>query len=566
MLRCCWLRGLSAVIGVVVAAGCASPRPTARPATADALDTPPVQEAAPDLSAEKVAQAHAHYAAGVVHEMDDEADAALREYYLAAEADPDDEGLILEVTRRFLQAKQPDKALELLSRAAARPAASGAIFARLGMVYAQLGKPEQAAAADRTAIKRSPDSLAGYQNLFLTLLQDKQPNEALKVLDEAARQPQTSAEYLIGLSELYGNFVLQYPSQKDKIDPKALAVLNRADKIQPSNPTLRMRLADGFNSAGASDQAARIYLELLKQLPDLPLVRERVHAKLANIYLRGSDNKKAIEQLEAFVRDDPTSPQAFFYLGRLCYEEKRYPAAIEYLGKALLLKPDFEEAYYSLALAQLAGNAISDALATLEKARNRFAPSFELELWSGLAYSRQKAYAEAVHHYTAAESIAKVADPSRLTHEFYFELGAAYERSGDIEQAESTFEKCLKLSPNYAPAQNYLGYMWAERGTQLQRARELIEKAVKSEPENPAYLDSLGWVLFKLNQPQDALKYVSKAVELSPDPDPTLFDHLGDIRAALGQQEKAKDAWNRSLALEPNDAIKKKLEAPEQKP
>jgi tetratricopeptide (TPR) repeat protein len=558
---------LGTVIGLMLLAGCASAPNAPKPrAAVDPLETPVTTELGTDLPAEKVAQAHAHYAAGVVHEMNDETEAALHEYYLAAEADPDDEGLMLEVTRRFLQAKQPDKALELLNRAAARPGASGAIFARLGMVYGQLGKSEQAAVADRAAIKRAPDSLAGYQNLFLTLLQEKQPAEALKILDEASRQSAANAEFLIGLSELYGNFALQYPSQKDKTNPKALAALNRAEKMQPSNPVLRMRLADGFNSAGAPEQAARIYLDLLKQLPDLPIVRERVHAKLANIYLRGSDNKHAIEQLEAFVHDDPANPQAYFYLGRLCYEEKKYPAAIDYLNKAILLKPEFEEAYYSLALAQLAGNATSDALATLDRARNRFPPSFELELWSGLAYSRQKAYAEAVRHYASAESIAKAADPTRLTHEFYFEIGAAYERSGDIPQAERCFEKCLQLSPNDAAAQNYLGYMWAEHGTKLERAHELIQKAVKTEPNNPAYLDSLGWVLFKLHQPQEALKNVTKAIELSPEQDATLLDHLGDIYNALGQSDKAREAWTKSLSLEANDDIKKKLEAAEHKP
>jgi tetratricopeptide (TPR) repeat protein len=547
--------------------GCASTQSPPIPhASADAFDTPVTPETGTDLPAEKIAQAHAHYSAGVVHEMNDETDAALREYYVAAEGDPDDEGLILEVTRRLLQARHPDKALELLSRAAARPGASGAIYARLGMVYGQLGKSEQAAAADRAAIKRAPESLAGYQNLFLTQLQEKQPAEALKVLDEASRQSAPSAEFLIGLSELYDNFALQYPSQRDKTNPKALAALNRAEKLKPSSPALRMRLADSFNSAGASEQAARIYLDLLKQLPDLPVVRERVHAKLANIYLRGSDNKHAIEQLEAFVHDDPANPQAYFYLGRLCYEEKEYPAAIDHFNKAILLKPEFEEAYYSLALAQLAGNATSDALATLDKARNRFAPSFELELWSGLAYSRQKAYTEAARQYSSAESIAKAADPRRLTHEFYFEMGAAYERSGDIPQAEKYFEKCLQLSPNYAAAQNYLGYMWAERGTKLERARDLIEKAVKAEPNNPAYLDSLGWVLFKLHQNQEALKYLSKAIELSPEQDATLLDHLGDIYSALQQPDKAHEAWTKSLSLEPNEEIKKKLEAADHKP
>ena len=58
-----------------------------------------------DPPTDKVAEAHAHYAMGVVHELNDEADAALDEYYRAAAADPGDESLVLEVSRRLLQKK-----------------------------------------------------------------------------------------------------------------------------------------------------------------------------------------------------------------------------------------------------------------------------------------------------------------------------------------------------------------------------------------------------------------------------------------------------------------------------
>ncbi len=37
-------------------------------------------------------------------------------------------------------------------------------------------------------------------------------------------------------------------------------------------------------------------------------------------------------------------------------------------------------------------------------------------------------------------------------------------------------------SPNFAEAQNYLGYMWAEHGIKLDQARDLITKALKAEP------------------------------------------------------------------------------------
>jgi tetratricopeptide (TPR) repeat protein len=230
-----------------------------------------------------------------------------------------------------------------------------------------------------------------------------------------------------------------------------------------------------------------------------------------------------------------------------------------------LLGPDYEPAYYDLALAQISLDKPDEALATLEKARKKFQQSFPMELWTGLAYTRQKNYAAALRHFTAAEVIAKATDPSRLNEEFYFQLGAAYERIGDLSTAEQYFEKCLRLAPNSAEAQNYLGYMWAEHGLKLDKALELIEKAVKAEPKNAAYLDSLAWVLFKLNQPKEALKYELKAIELSTEPDATVYDHLGDIYASLGQPDKAGEAWKKSLTLEPNEQVRKKMEATENK-
>jgi len=561
----CRYRLRGSLLAAMLLVGCGSLNSHQHKKATDDAGFAPAVEAMPEKPSGKLAQAHAHFAAGVIHDMNEETEAALEEFYKAALNDIENEDLVLEVTRRLLQNKQPEKALELLTRATGQPNASGALFARLGLVYSQLGKTEQAIAADRIAIKRSPQSLAGYQNLFLNCLQNKQEQEALKVLEDAAKQPHADAEFLLNLAELYGNYLLQFPAQKQKVSPKALALLNRAAQVKPISPGLRLRLADDFASFGDSSRAAQLYLELLKQLPDLPAVRERVHAKLANIYLRESDHKRAAEQLEAVIRDDPTNAQAYYWLGVLAYSDKKPAVAADYFSKTLLLGPDFEPAYYDMALAQISLDKADDALATLEKARKKFQQSFPMELWTGLAYVRQKNYAAALRHFTAAEVIAKATDPSRLNEEFYFQIGAAHERTGDLATAESYFEKCLRLAPNSAEAQNYLGYMWAEHGIKLEQARELIEKAVKTEPKNAAYLDSLAWVLFKLNQPKEALKYELKAVELSTEPDATVYEHLGDIYSGLGQPAKASEAWRKSMSLEPNDQVRKKLEPSETK-
>lgn len=508
------------------------------------------------------AEAHAHYATAVIHELNDETDAALQEFHQAALKDPANDTLILEVSGRFLQNKQPEQALGLLQAAVKRPNASGEIYARLGFVYARLGRNEEAMAANRVAVKKAPDALAGYHNLFFNYLQAKKLAEALNTLDEAAKQSSTDAAFFIGLAELYVNYAQQFPSQREPVNAKILLVLERAEKLKPASPQLRLKLADGFYVAGNTDKAAVHYLGVLDQLTDLPQAREVVRARLTNIYLRDRDRKRAVEQLEAILRDDPSNAQAYYFLGSIAYEEHRWADVADYLGKTLLFSPEFEQAYYDLASAQLALGKADAALVTLGAARKKFPQNFALEYLSGMAQGRQKNYAEAIERFTAAEVIAQATDTNRLTPGFYFEVGAAFERSGDRAQAEINFEKCLKLQPDFAEALNYLGYMWAERAEQLDRARELIEKALKLQSDNPAYLDSLGWVLFKQRQPKEALGYILKAVALNKEPDATLYDHLGDIYAALNERDKAREAWRKSLAVEKSEAVQKKLESP----
>jgi tetratricopeptide (TPR) repeat protein len=501
-------------------------------------------------------KALAHFAAGISAELNEEDSTALEHYLKSAAADPSHEVLVVELARRFLQSRQPEKAIELLTRITASPQGTGKMFAWLGRAYAEAGKTDQAIKANSVAIKRSPELVMAYRNLVELYQQDRQPKEAVKVLDEAATQSSSNAEFWVDLAGLYTHYNQLHPDEAETTKPKIIAALDRAAGLKPQDLSLIQKLADGYRLMGELVKAEGYYLELLERFPALPGLRDR----LADIYLRTDQKDKAAEQLEALSRDNPSNEQAYYFLGNIAYQERRLADAVDYFERALMLKPEFEPVYYRLAELKIGLNKPQEALELMTKARGRFRQSYTLEFLTAAAYASAKDYAEAVKHYTEAEVIAKAREPASLTHLFYFRFGSALERLGDYAEAEKYFRQCLELAPNFAEAMNYLGYMWAERGKNLDEAKKLIEKAVALEPDNAAFLDSLGWVLFKQHQPQEALDWLQKAVQQSDQPDPTLYDHLGDIYAEMKAFDKAREAWRKSVQLEPNDQVKKKLE------
>jgi tetratricopeptide (TPR) repeat protein len=518
---------------------------------------PPAEtRAASEAESEQRIKASAHFAAAVSAEANRDLETALKHFIAAAHADPENESLVLQVAGRLLEVKRSDEAVEVLLRAAARPDASARVSAWLALAYASQDKTAQAIAANRTALAKEPTLLMAYQHLSTLYAEHRQPGEALKVLDEAAAQPSVQATYALGVAELYGNFARLRPEDTEAVKPRILKALDRAAALRGQDSALGQRVADGYKQMGEWNKAEEIYRELLEKDPDLPLVRE----SLVDLYLRTGKADRAVEQLQAIARDYPANEQTSFVLGTIAYQQKNFAEAERQFERTRMLRPNFEPVYYELVGVKLALKKPTEALDLLAKVRRRFAKSFQLEFYTGLAHSQAKQYDDAVRHFTEAEIIARATEPSRLGPLLYFQLGAACERRRDYAEAEKHFRRCLELSPDFAEALNYLGYMWAERGENLDEARALIEKALKLEPENGAFLDSLGWVLFKLKQPRAALDWLRKAIAHTEEPDATLYDHLGDVHAELGEWEPAREAWRQSLVIEPSEPVKKKLE------
>ena len=222
----------------------------------------------------KRAEALARFATGWSYVYREEPDKALPEFYSSALADPTNEGLVIEVSRRLIQQKQHAKAIEILTKATAWPTASGTLFSLLGLAYSQAGKTELAIAANRTAIQKLPQAISAYQNLTQLYLKTGNAAEALLMLETAAKPSDLDVPFLVDLAELMSIYLRAQTADAGKVKLRVAALLDRVAQLKPTDPATRQRMADGYVLAGQTARAAELYLGLLAQFQDEPNVRE----------------------------------------------------------------------------------------------------------------------------------------------------------------------------------------------------------------------------------------------------------------------------------------------------
>ena len=510
------------------------------------------------LSAEKEQkqiQAAAHYAVAIIKELDGNIAEALEEFRLAALTDSNNEVIVISYVQRLLEQKKPTDALDILQLGVKNDQAPAVFYAWLGVVYAHLGQNEKAIESLNEAIKKAPQLVQAYQDLIKIHVQRGNFTSASAILKTAISQDSNDFNYFL---EIAGTYLAFRSLLGKSADPIKVQLIGKLESTSKGNLSVfdMFRLADIYRLLSLPEKSIVLYRTLISKDPDMPGLRE----SLANALLQSGDKQGAIEQLKLLLEENPTNPQISFLIGGLFLEMTEYSKAVEYLEKTLALRPNLKEAYFELARAYLATKQPQKALDLMNKARTQNSDKFLIEFFSGIATSELKRYPEAIKYLSTAEVIVAV-ETNRPTEMLYFQLGAAYERNNQLDVAEKYFMKCLAKDPNSAEAMNYMGYMWAEKGIKLDQAKELIAKALQLEPENAAYLDSMAWVYYKLNNPQEALPLMLKAIEKNKTPDAVLYDHLGDIYKALGKNELAVDSWKKSVQIEVNPEVQKKIES-----
>ena len=520
------------------------------------------------------AAALAHYSIAVSLSATDGIVAALPEYKAAYELDPGNLPVGFLLAEYYRAHHDTTNAIAILNIASTANPNSADPWLGKGLTYRSAEDTTNAIAAFRQALKIEPTHNGAVRALTETYLVLDDTNNVVNLLNQSYRQRSTDPTYWTVLGDLHGLVLHEKPSLASRFSvAQSRQCYETALNLAPKNPDILARVGDAYFAANDYKPAAETFAKLLELRPGIPNLRER----LAAVYLKLDQKDKAIALYKELIRREPLQFEFYNILGELHEDTGKFDDAENYFEQSLKLNPNQSDIYLAICELQRRQKHFADATKTLAAWKKRFPLDWRVPYFQAFIHAGNNDYAKAVLAYADAETLASEAPQAvQLKSDFYFSYGAACERAGDLAKAATLFRKVIALAPKFAGAYNYLGYMWAEKGTNLTESLELIQKAVALEPDNGAFLDSRGWALHQLGRDTEALPDLRRATELfeketkrekeDRQDDAVVYDHLAAVALKLGKTADAIAAWKRALELDPaNKEIAAKLAGAQKK-
>jgi Flp pilus assembly protein TadD len=485
-------------------------------------------------------------------------------------ADADDVEALVSLGQIYLAEENFERAVQVLEPAHHLRPDQGMIESLLLQAYDRAGRWESAETLQRQDLLASPFDIGKRVGLAEALSRQGKHEEAVAVLRDTPGDQASSTEIRRRLSwELYRTGDLDGARQHAAAllaDEPTLssarylrALIELADgrpqlaeadladlaRQAPQNEQVAGLLVDALERQGRIDDAMQVYARLAQALqPDDAKTAGR-QAELAAIGVLARAERWSDMAARAAKLAGSDDPELALRGQLLLADAKRglgdFDGALAALGGASERRPEVAGERLDVLIA--AGREAEAATTAEELASSTTDGAVRV----AQSYLRHDRYAAALPWLDRALA----ADPQSV--DLRFLRASALERSGKADEAVELLRGLVDQQPDLAPALNYLGYLWIDRGDHLEDGVRMVRRALTLDPANGAYADSVGWGEFKAGRTAVAIDYLERASRLMPR-DATVLEHLGDAYGATGDKAKARDAYRRAQAAHPEDA------------
>jgi tetratricopeptide (TPR) repeat protein len=372
---------------------------------------------------------------------DGQTDAALEQYKVIADANPEDAQTYLKMAEIYRRNGKFDLALENLKKAESMVQDSIEVPYNIAAVYQAQGRYDEAAKVlqdllDKTEKKDGTYSQGEKNNraVFLerlgTVYRDEQSYQ--QAVDTFRKMLALGDENAVrGYQQIIDTY------RESKQWSQATAVAKEAHQKLPNDKGLRMVYASQLADSGQTDQAIQDVKSLLKGGPE----DREVYITLGQMYTR---MKRFDDAQAAFQKADELSTKADdkeyvdFLRGSSYEREKKYDLAEQMFRKVLASDPQNAMTlnYLGYMLADN-GTKLDEAISMIKKAVD-LDPANGAYLDSlGWAYFKQGKYDQAEEQLTRA-SQKMASDPTVQDH-----LGDLYAKTGRLKLAATHWERAL---------------------------------------------------------------------------------------------------------------------------
>jgi Flp pilus assembly protein TadD len=263
--------------------------------------------------------------------------------------------------------------------------------ANLGVAYYSAGRPRDAVAPLRKALRLKPSLTSAHYFLGISLAESGDCKAATPFLEtDYPRLNDPRLRRVIGLDaaqcataadEPYRAITyLQWLNRDFPNDPDVLYFMahvfsdlsTRASQqllhVAPGSYQAHRMYAEALEVQGKTADAIAEYREVLAMDPRLP----GIHYHLGRLLLAGERDSAALDaahkQFEEELRINPADADSEYELGEMARQARKWNEAIEHFGRAAKVDPHFPQALIGLGKSLVSAGRAAEAVAPLEKA------------------------------------------------------------------------------------------------------------------------------------------------------------------------------------------------------
>jgi len=301
---------------------------------------------------------------------------------------------------------------------------------------------------------------------------------------------------------------------------EARRLLRRVLDLDPDHFPARLTLAGLNANMGKTDEALRLYIEVL---PRAATDEPRVFPLAAECYVDAGRAEEGLDLFLPIAREHPDLVPLLVGLALLQKGSEEPREAEGTLRRALALEPTSFDAMSALLSILQSGGRLPEAVPLLRRALKANPGSAAHHQWLGMEAESRDRLGEAALHYMRATQAA----PEQFEPLWY--LGRISARTGRLPEAEGIFRAAMEEFPDEARAPFSLGLLLETSGD-LDGARAALLEAEHRGMRGAELYRRLGRVTAAQGRTEQARDYYHTALEINPE-HPGVTQELEELKA-----------------------------------